>query len=218
MIETNIPSGLERRREDYRLITGSGRYVDDLKSPEGRPPALYMVAVRSPYAHARVKGIRIDAARALPGVIAAFASGEIVSNLPPVEPIPIPIPGLKKPARKALAIDRVRYVGDPVAVVLAENLYTALDARDLVEVDYEPLLAVTDAEDALAPDAPLLYDEFGTNVAFRSQSGGGDIQTAFESADRIVRLRVVNQRVAPSSLEPRACMFDFDSKSGQIKL
>ncbi len=62
MIETNIPSGLERRREDYRLITGSGRYVDDLKSPEGRPPALYMVAVRSPYAHARVKGIRIDAA------------------------------------------------------------------------------------------------------------------------------------------------------------
>ena len=216
MIETNIPSGLERRREDYRLITGSGRYVDDLKSPEGRPPALYMVAVRSPYAHALVKGIRIDAARALPGVIAAFASGEIVSNLPPVEPIPIPIPGLKKPTRKALAIDRVRYMGDPVAVVLAENLYTALDARDLVEVDHEPLLAVTDAEDALAPDAPLLYDEFGTNVAFRSQSGGGDIQTAFESADRIVRLRVVNQRVAPSSLEPRACMFDFDSNSGQF--
>src|SRR5947208_1278810 len=216
MIETNIPSGLERRREDYRLITGSGRYVDDLKSPEGRPPALYMVAVRSPYAHAEIKGFRMDEARALPGVIAAFESAELVSNQPLIEPMPLPIPGLKKPARKPLAIDRVRYVGDPVAVVLAENLYTGLDTRELVEVDYEPLPAVTDPEDALATDVPVLYDEFGTNIAFRSQSGGGDIQAAFERADRVVRLRVVNQRVAPSSLEPRACMFDFDPGSGQF--
>ncbi len=216
MIETTIAAGLERRREDYRLITGSGHYVDDLKSPEGRPPALYMVAVRSPYAHAEIKGIRMDEARALPGAIAAFESAELVSNQPHIESMPLPIPGLKKPARKPLAINRVRYVGDPVAVVLAENLYTALDARELVEVDYEPLPAVTDPEDALAPDAPVLYDEFGTNVAFRSQSGGGDIQAAFESAGRVVRLRVVNQRVAPSSLEPRACMFDFDPGSGQF--
>jgi carbon-monoxide dehydrogenase large subunit len=175
-----------------------------------------MAVVRSPYAHAMVKGIQMDAAKALPGIIAAFESMELVSNLPNVEPLPIPLPGLKKPTRKVLAIDRVRYVGDPVAVVLAENFYTALDGRELVEVDYEPLPAVTDPEDALAPDAPLLYDEFGTNVAFRSQSGGGDIQAAFENADRIARLRVVNQRVAPSSLEPRACMFDFDPASGQF--
>jgi aerobic carbon-monoxide dehydrogenase large subunit len=216
MLEMNLPAGLERRREDFRLITGSGRYVDDLRSSDGRPPALYMAVVRSPYAHAQVKGIRMDAARALPGVIAAFESAELVSSLPPIEPIPIPIPGLKKPIRKVLAIDRVRYVGDPVAVVLAENLYTALDARELVEVDFEPLPAVTDPEDALAPDAPALYDEFGSNIAFRSESGGGDIQAAYESADRVVRLRVVNQRVAPSSLEPRACMFDFDAVSGQF--
>jgi len=216
MIETNVPPGLERRREDYRLITGSGHYVDDLRPPEGRPPALYMMVVRSPYAHAEVKGIHPDAARALPGVIAAFESAELVSNLPPVEPLPIPVPGLKKPVRKALAVDRVRYVGDPVAVVLAENLYAALDARDLVEVDYAPLPVVTDPEEALAPDAPVLYDEFGSNVAFRSQSGGGDIEAAFESTDHTVRLRVVNQRLAPSSLEPRACMFDFDPVSGQF--
>ncbi len=211
-----IVAGLERRKEDYGLITGSGHYVDDLRSPDGRPAALYMAVVRSPYAHALVKDIRTDEARALPGVIAAFESAELVSNQPLIESMPLPIPGLKKPARKPLAIDRVRYVGDPVAVVLAENLYTALDARDLVEVDYEPLPAVTDPEVALAPDAPVLYDEFGTNIAFRSQSGGGDIQAAFESADRVVRLRVVNQRVAPSSLEPRACMFDFDPESGQF--
>jgi aerobic carbon-monoxide dehydrogenase large subunit len=216
MLETNIPPGLERRREDYRLITGSGHYVDDLRSPDGRPPALYMVVVRSPYAHAQIKSMRVEAARALPGVIAAFESAELVNDLPPVEPLPIPVPGLKKPARKALATGRARYVGDPVAVVLAENLYMALDARDLVEVDYEPLPAVTDPEEALAPDAPVLYDEFGSNVAFRSQTGGGDMQAAFESADRVVRLRVVNQRLAPSSLEPRACMFDFDPASGQF--
>src|SRR6266699_3649537 len=216
MIETNIPSGLERRREDYRLITGSGRYVDDLKAPEGRPPALYMVAVRSPYAHAEITGIRMDAARNMPGIVAVFESAELVNDLPSVDPLPIPIPGLKKPTRKALAIGRARYVGDPIAVVLAENLYSALDARDLIEVDFEPLSAVIDPEDALAADAPILYDEFGSNVAFRSQSGGGDIQNIFENAERVAHLRVVNQRVAPSSLETRGCMFDFDSNSGQF--
>ncbi len=108
MLETNIPAGLERRREDYRLITGAGLYVDDLRPPEGRPSALYMVVVRSPYAHAQIKGIRMDMARTLPGVIAALESAELVSNLPPVEPIPIPLPGLKKPTRKALAVGRAR--------------------------------------------------------------------------------------------------------------
>ncbi len=216
MIDTNIPSGLERRREDYRLITGSGHYVDDLRSPEGRPPALYMVAVRSPYAHAEITGMRLDAARNMPGIIAVFESAELVNNLPSVDPLPLPIPGLKKPTRKALAIGRARYVGDPIAVVLAENLYSAFDARDLVEVDYEPLPTVIDPEEALAVDAPILYDEFGSNVAFRSQSGSGDIQKIFENADRVVSLRVINQRVAPSSLEARACMFDFDTNSGQF--
>ena len=214
MIDTNIPSGLERRREDYRLITGSGRYVDDLRSPEGRPSTLYMVAVRSPYAHAEITDIRMDAARNAPGIVAAFASEELVNDLPSIDPLPLPIPGLKKPTRKAMAIGRARYVGDPIAVVLAENLYSALDARDLIEVDFEPLPAVIEPEDALAADAPILYDEFGSNVAFRSQSGGGDIQNIFENADGVVRLRVINQRVAPSSLETRACMFDFDSDSG----
>src|SRR5215471_16315887 len=216
MIDTSIPSGLERRREDYRLITGSGRYVDDLRSPEGRPPALYMVAVRSPYAHAKITSIRVDEALNVPGIVAVFESTELVNDLPSLEPLPLPIPGLKKPTRKALATSRARYVGDPIAVVLAENLYTALDARDLIEVDFEPLPAVTDPEDALTTDAPILYDEFGTNVAFRSQSGGGDTQNTFEKAERIVRLRLVNQRIAPSSLETRACMFDFDSNSGQF--
>ncbi|HCP75199.1 MAG TPA: xanthine dehydrogenase family protein molybdopterin-binding subunit, partial [Ktedonobacter sp.] len=124
--------------------------------------------------------------------------------------------GLRKPERRPLAVGRVRYVGDPVAVVLAESLYAAMDARDLVEVEYEPLPAVVDLEGALDPGAPLLYDELGSNSAFTQESGGGDIQAAFENADHVVRLRVVNQRLAPGSLESRACMFDFDPSSGEL--
>jgi carbon-monoxide dehydrogenase large subunit len=214
MLETNIPPGLERRKEDYRLITGHAHYVDDLRSPAGRPAALHMAVVRSPYAHAELQNINLDAAKARSGVVAAFASAELVGNMRPMEAIPMP--GLKKPERRPLALGKVRYVGDPVAVVLAESLYIAEDARDLVEVDYEPLPAVVDPEAALAPDAPLLYADLGSNSAFLSQSGRGDIQAAFAKADHSIKLRVVNQRVAPSSLEPRACMFDFDPASGQF--
>ncbi len=214
MNEISIPPGLERRKEDYGLITGHSHYVDDLRPPRDRPPALYMAVVRSPYAHAEIKSIQLDAARALPGVVAAFDGAELVSGMRALDAMPLP--GLKKPERRPLAVGRVRYIGDPVAVVLAESLYAAEDARDLVEVDYIPLPAVIDPEAALAPGAPLLYDEFGSNVAFHSQSGGGDISAAFKRADRTVRLRLVNQRLAPGSIEPRVCMFDFDTASGEL--
>src|SRR2546421_1554633 len=213
MPQSTLPAGCERRREDYGLITGHSRYVDDLK-PDKRPAPLHMVVVRSPYAHAIIKDIRVDAAQALPGVVAAFAGAELVNAMPTMESIPVP--GMKKPDRHPLAVGRVRYVGDPVAVVLADNPYTALDARDLIDVDYEPLPAVADPEEAVTEQAPLLYEEFGSNVAFFSQSGGGDIHATFESADRVLRLRVVNQRIAPGSIEPRACMFDFDPATGQF--
>jgi carbon-monoxide dehydrogenase large subunit len=207
-------SGLERRREDYHPITGHAHYVDDLRSVPGRPPVLYMVVVRSPYAHASITSIQLDAARSLPGVFAAFAGAELVSGMPTLGTMPVP--GLRKPERRPLAVDRVRYVGDPVAVILADNLYTAEDARDLVEVDYEPLPAVTDVEAAIEPGAPLLYDEIESNIAFSQQSTWGDVQAAFAQADRIVSLRLVNQRLAPSSLEPRACLFDFDPSHGEL--
>src|SRR5947207_2010792 len=210
---STLPAGFERRREDYGLITGHARYVDDLK-PAGRPMPLHMVVVRSPYAHAIIKEIQLDVARALPGVVAAFASAELVSGMPPMDSFPVP--GMKKPERRPLAVGRARYVGDPLAIVVAEDLYTDLDVREMVEVDYEPMEAVTNPEQAVNAGAPLLYEEFGTNIAFFSQSGGGDIEATFKDADRTVRLRVVNQRLAPSSIEPRACMFDFDPQSGQF--
>lgn len=204
----------DRRREDYGSLTGRSHYVDDLRPAAGRPPMLHMMVVRSPYAHARITSIQLDTARAQPGVIAAYTGAELVNGMPALATIPVP--GLKKPERRPLAVGRVRYVGDPVAVLLAENLAVAEDARDLVEVDYEVLPAVIDPETALEPGASLLYEEYASNVAFVQESGGGDIGAAFEQADHIIRLRLVNQRLAPSSLEPRACFFDFDPVHGEL--
>ena len=146
--------------------------------------------------------------------MAVFEGAELVDGMRALDSMPLP--GLNKPERRPMAVGRVRYVGDPVAVVLAENLYAAEDARELVEIDYEMLPAVTDPEAALEEGAPLLYDEFGTNVAFTQHRVSGDIEAAFERADRVVSLRLVNQRLAPSSLEPRACMFDYDASSGEL--
>ncbi len=209
-----IPAGLERRKEDLLLITGRAHFVDDVRLAEGRPAPLHMAVVRSPYAHAELKRIKLDAARALPGVVAAFAGADLLTELRPLETPPLP--GLKQPEHRPLALGKVRYVGDPVAVILAESPWVAEDALDRVEVDYAPLPAVVDPEAALAPGAPLLYEEFGSNAAFQSHLGGGDIDAVFDRADYTITLRLVNQRLAPSSLEPRACLFDFDPHTGQL--
>jgi carbon-monoxide dehydrogenase large subunit len=213
-IHMTIPVGLERRTEDYGLITGLTHYVDDLRPAEGRPAALHMVVARSPYGQAMIEHIDLDAARAMSGVVAAFTGEELVADMPVYESIPLP--GLKRPERRPMAVGRTRYMGDPVAVVLAENLYAATDARDLIEVDYTPLPAVTDMEAALAPDAPLLYEELGSNVAFRVQALHGNIEQVLAHADHMTSLRLINQRLAPSSMEPRACMFDYDAASGEL--
>jgi carbon-monoxide dehydrogenase large subunit len=214
MSKAELPTGLERRREDYPLITGHGQYVDDLRASAGRPAAFHMAVARSPYAHAVIKQMGLDAARALPGVVGAFSGAELVGGMRGLDAMPMP--GLKKPERRAMAVDRVRYVGDPVAVVLAENRYIAEDALGLLEIDYEPLPAAVDPEAAMAEHAPLLYEEFGTNVAFVSPASGGDIAAAFAQADHVIKLRLVNQRLAPGSLEPRACFFDYDAASGTL--
>jgi carbon-monoxide dehydrogenase large subunit len=215
MQEITIPIGLERRKEDYQLIIGRARYVDDVRLPEERPAVLRMVVVRSLYAHAEITRIRPNAARALPGIVAILTGADLVNDLRPLD-IAIPLPGLKKPDRRPLALGKVRYVGDPIAIILAESLSIAEDARDLVEVDYEPLAAVVDPEAALVPGAPLLYEDFRSNIAFHTQSGKGDLQATFAQADHTITLRLVNQRLAPSSLEPRACLFDFDPEVGKL--
>src|SRR5258708_18846551 len=158
MSERVQTTGLERRREDYGSITGRSLYVDDRRALPGRPPTLHMVVVRSIYAHAEITNIQLDAARSLSGVIAAFEGAELVNGMRTLDSLPMP--GLREPERRPLAVGHSRYVGDPIAVILAENLPIAEDALDLVDVDYKVLPAVIDAEAALEADAPHLYDEF----------------------------------------------------------
>ncbi len=214
MSERIHTTGLERHTEDYKPITGRSRYVDDQPARPGRPAPLHMAVARSPYAHAEIIHIDLDAARALPGVIAAFEGATLVQGMRTLEAIPVP--GMRTPERRPLAVGRARYVGDPIAVVLAESLAIAEDALDLIDIDYNPLPVVTDLEAALAPDAPRLYENLDSNLAFFQQIRGGDIDAAFAQADRTISLHLINQRLAPSSLETRACLFDFESGSGEL--
>src|SRR5579859_8027323 len=151
-------------REDYPLITGQGHYVDDLKPPAGRPAVLYAAFVRSIYGHALIEQINLNSVRSLEGVFAAHTGEELVQDKPALDVMTVK--DLKRSPRKAMAIGRVRYVGDPFAVILADTRYGAQDASDALEVDYSPLPTVIDPEEALSPEAPLLYEELGTNQAY----------------------------------------------------
>jgi aerobic carbon-monoxide dehydrogenase large subunit len=192
-----------KRKEDPRMIRGISHYTDDLKLAG----MVHCAFARSPHAHAEIKAIRTDAAKALPGVIAVYTSADTTS-LGPV-PCAIQMPDLKVPRHPVLAEGRVRYVGEPVAVVVAEDFYTARDAAELVEVDYEPLPAVTDLEKALSKDSPLVHESFKSNQAFTHQLKNGDIEAAFKKADRIVKQRMMNQRLAPIAMEPRAVVAEY---------
>src|SRR5947207_10252880 len=151
--ETLVGKGI-RRQEDPRLITGSATYLDDVKLPGMH----HACVVRSPHAAARITGINTAAALAHPGVVAVF-TGADVANLGAV-PCAASLPGLRVPHHHLLAQDRVYYVGHPVAVVVATDRYLARDAADAVEVDYEPLPAVTDPEKAIAPGAPAVHPDW----------------------------------------------------------
>ncbi|HEX8995848.1 MAG TPA: xanthine dehydrogenase family protein molybdopterin-binding subunit [Ktedonobacterales bacterium] len=217
MSDTALPRGPIplRRIEDERLITGRGQFVDDVRLPADRPAMLYAAFVRSPYAHASIAGIRLERARSQAGVVAVLSGADLMSALRPLDAMSLP--GLKPPERWPLAVGKARYVGDPVAVILAERAEIAESARDLVEVEYVSLAPAVDVEGAANPDAPLLYDDLGSNVLFERRAEGGDVAAAFAQADRIVSLRLVNQRLAPCSLEPRACLFDFQPETGELR-
>jgi len=192
-----------KRKEDPRMIRGISHYTDDLKLAG----MVHCAFARSPHAHAEIQAIRTDAAKALPRVIAVYTSADTTS-LGPV-PCAIQMPDLKIPRHPVLAEGRVRYVGEPVAVVVAEDFYTARDAAELVEVDYEPLPVVTDLEKALSKDSPLVHEQFKSNQAFTHQLKNGDVEAAFKKADRIVRQRMMNQRLAPIAMEPRAVVAEY---------
>jgi carbon-monoxide dehydrogenase large subunit len=209
-----------KRREDPKLITGGATYVDDLQLPG----TTYLAVLRSPYAHARVNSIDTSAAAQAPGVLAVATAQDVNDAI--TEPLPVIIPMAafqdgKSPERRVLATDKVRYVGDPLAAVIAESREAARDALSLIEVEYEPLDAVVDPEQAIQDGSPVLHDQFGTNVAHRQHRETGDVEAAFNSAHRVVKTRVVNQRLLPAAMEPRGCVADFHSVmkgAGQLTL
>src|SRR2546423_1301954 len=188
-----------KRREDPRLITGKGVYVDDVKLPA----TTYASFVRSPHAHARIKAIDSSAARKLPGVVAVYTGKELSAGGVKSLPVGWLLPNIKLPPHLPLAVDRARYMGDAVAVVIAESPYVARDAADLVEVDYDPLPVVTDAARAVKPDAPKLHDEAPDNVCFRWTLGDKDkTDAACRGAARTGKQHFVNHRLIPNAIEP----------------
>jgi carbon-monoxide dehydrogenase large subunit len=191
-----------KRREDPRLVTGGGSYVDDIVLPG----MLHLVMVRSPHGHARVNGIDTSAALAAPGVVAVITAKDIQGAT--TGPLPYEFgwaifENVKDFQRYPLATDKVRYVGDPVAAVIAETRYQARDAAALVDVDYDPLPAIVDPEKALLDGAPLLFEDHGTNLGHTQTRVAGDVDGAFAAAKHVVKIRVNNQRVLPNPMETR---------------
>lgn len=211
---TLFGSGI-KRREDPRLLTGTGSFVDDIDLPG----MAYAAVVRSPYAHATITRIDTSAATSAPGVIAVYTGADLAGKVNPV-PCAFNVPGcdLKVPAHPVLATDKVRYVGDGVALVIAASRAAARDAVDLVDVDYEPLGAVTDPEQAVQPGAPLLHDDVPGNLAFTWNVAGGDADQAFDAAETSVSLRIVQQRLLPTAMECRAAVATFNKSMGQLTL
>ena len=215
-----------KRREDPRLVTGLGSFVDDLK----RPGVLHLAFKRCDIAHGRITQVDTSAASAMPGVQAVYTGSQIQEFLPQM-PIFTPFPA---PVHHAVAADVVRCVGEPVAVVVAMDRYIAEDAAGLIEVDYEELPAVMDPEAAIGPEAPVLHPDFvnileqsGTNMALALPVGTGvdpvtmqtddqAIEAAFAEADVVVSERIVNQRLAPTPIEPRGCLADYDPGRGHL--
>src|SRR3954454_15669756 len=195
-----------RRLEDRRFLTGTGRYVEDF-SGSGQ---LHAVVLRSPHAHALIDGIDTSDARAMPGVRGIVTAADLdrdgIGALPCVAQVATVAP-IIAPPRPALARDRVRHVGDPVAFVVADTREQARDAAERIAVDYRPLPAVVDAMKALAPGAQLLWEEAPGNLSYRFERGDRqEVQAAFATASHTVEIALVNNRLVVVPIEPRAAI------------
>jgi aerobic carbon-monoxide dehydrogenase large subunit len=199
------------RKEDARLLTGRGRYVENLRAAG----TVYALIVRSPYAHARINGIDLSEALDADGVVAAFTGADLrdawAGGLPCFWPVSDDI---KLPAHLPLATDRARFAGDGVAVVVAESRAAAKDAAELVEVDYEPLPAVTDVEAALAEDAPLVHDDVPGNRCFTWELVTGHADNVFSEAEVTVKERYRQQRLIPCPMETRGVLCEVSADGG----
>src|SRR6202166_1933896 len=204
-----------RRKEDDTLVRGKGKYTDDFVAPG----QAYCWMVRSSHAHGLIKGIDTAAARAMPGVLGIYTGKDLAAaNYNPFT-CGLPLKSrdgspLLQTNRLALSTDKVRFVGDPVAFVVAETLAQARDAAEAVELDIAPLPAVTDPEEAAKPGAPQLYDHIPNNVALDYYYGdAAKVEAAFAGAAHVTKLDITNTRIAVVAMEPRAALASYDKSS-----
>jgi len=216
------------RKEDFRLLTGGGCYSDDVNLP----CQAYAAIVRSPHAHARIERIDAEAALAQPGVLCVLTGTEAAADdlrSIPHRPILRGTPDIVLRNRDGsdpflsphypLPADRARFIGEPVAIVVAESIAAAKSGADLVTVDYEPLPAVTQSLDAIRSDAPCLWDHVSSNLCLDAEIGdGAATEAAFAGAAHVVRLETMVQRVTGVPLEPRAAVGAYDPASGRYTL
>ena len=209
-----------RRREDQRFITGKGRYTDDVS----RPGQCHAYFLRSPHAHARIKSIDSNAATALPGVLAVLTGAELAADkighlicgwmITSKDGSP-----MKMAPHPALAHGKANYVGDAVAVVIAETSAQAKDAAEKIKVDYEVLPAVADAGNAQADGAPQIHDVAPRNTIYQWHLGDAKaVEAAFKAASHVTKLDLINNRLVPNAIEPRAALAEYDAGSNSLTL
>lgn len=197
-----------KRVEDPRFIQGKGKYTSNVTLPG----MAYAAIKRSPYAHATILSIDTSAAEALDGVIAVYVGKDLVDDGIGSIPCGFTPPDIKVPPHMPLTVDKARYVGDGVAVVVAESAYIAADAVELIEVDYDPLDVVVDAKKATLEGAPQVHDETPNNTSFYWVLGDNDeVSAELDACDHVVELDLINQRLIPNAMEPRACVGDWNA-------
>jgi len=209
-----------RRKEDVRLLTGRGTYTDDID----RPGQVHAYVVRSPHAHARILSIDTEAAKAAPGVLAVLTGHDAAADGIGHFPVMVEVPGkdgkpLWPTPREMLQTRKVRFVGDPVALVVAETRAQAQDAAELVMVDYEILPSVTDTAAADSPDAPVIWEERGSNLCVHWDSGREkEADEAFTRAARTVSIELINNRLVGNPMEPRVAIGEYDPDTDRYTL
>jgi carbon-monoxide dehydrogenase large subunit len=199
-----------KRKEDARLLTGFGRFVDDVKLPG----MAYAAILRSPYAHARILRIDVSKAEKIPGVICTLTGEEVAKLTDPF--LQISPPPANKIKDYCLAVGKVRYFGEPVVAVVAESRAIAEDALEHIEVEYEVLEHVLDAREALKPNAPVIHEEAGTNLVFRGVWDYGNVREAKREADRVIKKKLHFHRFSSTPIEPNAVIAHHDKATGML--
>ena len=209
----NAPIGERvRRKETQRFITGTGRYVDDLL-PQG---TLHVSFARSSCAHAKIRSIDVEAARSMPGVHAVFTGKDIEQH---VKPLRVGGSSVLRPVKLyPLAVDKVRYFGEPLAVVVADNRYLAEDATEMISVDYDLLPVVIDPEAAMEPGAAPVHEDAGGNVVYKYHFATDGIDKVFQDAEVIIKERIRSHRITACPIEPRAYLASYNKEEDSLTM